>query len=55
MLDQIIRAACFGVCSRHVEAPERLVADDRAGAAAVEIKVSDVEIAAGLLEMFAVV
>src|SRR5690625_2842974 len=54
MQRQVIRAAGFGVRTGHLEAAERLVADNRSCTASVEVQVADHEIAAGLFDVFAV-
>lgn len=39
-LEQIIAAAGLGAAARHLEAAERMAADDRAGARAVDVNVA---------------
>src|SRR4051794_16711607 len=42
---QIIRAASLRICSRHIEATERMRADNCAGALAINVEITDVELA----------
>ncbi len=51
--EEIVGAAGFAVGARHIEATEGMSADHGAGALAVEVKVADVEVGAGAVELFA--
>src|ERR1043166_3095830 len=52
---EVIAAARFRVGARHVEAAERMDADQRAGALAVQIQIADEELLTGALELLLVV
>ena len=52
--EEVVAAAGLGVGARHVEAAERVDADQRAGALAVEVEVADEELALAALELLAV-
>ena len=47
--EQVVAAAGLGVGARHVEAAERMDADQRAGALAVQVEVADEELLARAL------
>src|SRR5581483_9176634 len=48
---QVIRAARFGVGSRHIESAERMRAHDRSRALAIDVQVADVELLHGTLNL----
>src|SRR6516165_12615466 len=51
---QVVAAAGLGVGAAHVEAAERVGADDRAGGLAVDVEVADEELALGALDLLGI-
>src|SRR3954464_8116731 len=49
---QIIRTACLGVSSRHVESAEWMRTYHRSRAFAIDVEVAHVEVAFGVLDLF---